>query len=55
MIFRLNSLALLGAVKGMKPIQDQSSVLGADILNIWRNNYYGGSFQLFTSFRLSPK
>ena len=27
--------------KGRQPIQDQSSVLGADILNNPRNNYYG--------------
>ena len=41
--------------KGRKPIQDQSSVLGADILNICRNNYQGGSFKRFTWFRLSPR
>ena len=30
--------------KGRQPIQDQSSVLGADILNNPRYNYYGRSF-----------
>ena len=29
--------------KGRQPIQDQSSVLGADIFNYPRNNYYGRS------------
>ena len=45
----------LAYTKGRKPIHDQLSVLGTDILNICRNNDHGGSFQRFTSFRLSPK
>ena len=31
-------------IKGVQPIVNHSSVLGAAILNIVRNNYYGRSF-----------
>ena len=42
--------------KGVQPIQDQSSVLGADILNNPRNNYtYGRSSNYPQRIQLSPK
>ena len=41
--------------KGMQPIQDQSSVLGADILNNPRNNYYGRRSNYPQGIQLSPK
>ena len=40
--------------KGRQPIQDQSSVLGADILNKPRNNYYGRSSNYPQRIQLSP-
>ena len=36
--------------KGVQPIQNQSAMLGADILNNWRNE-----FQLFTMYSVEPK
>ena len=42
--------------KGVQPIQDQLSVLGADILNIYYMNfYYGRSFNYSQPIQLSPK
>ena len=40
---------------GWQPIQDQSSVLGADILKDTRNNYYGRSSKYPQHIQLSPK
>ena len=42
-------------VKERQPIQDQSSVLGAGILNNPRNNYYGWSSKYPQRIQLSPK
>ena len=36
-------MTITAANKGVQPIQDQSSVLGVDILNNPPNNYYGRS------------
>ena len=41
--------------KGRQPIQDQSSVLGADSLNNPRNIYYGRSSNYPQRIQLSPK
>ena len=43
------------ATKGRQPIQDQSSLLGADILNNPRNNYYGRSSNYPQRIKLSSK
>ena len=45
----------VGVTKGVQPIQDQLSVLGADILNNPRNNYYGRSSNYSQRIQLSPK
>ena len=39
----------------MQPIQDQSSVMGADILNNQQNNYYGRSSNYPQRIQLRPK
>ena len=46
----------VGETKGSQPIQDQSSVLGADILNNPRNDvlYYGRSSNYPQRIQLSP-
>ena len=41
--------------KGRKPIQDQSSVQGADILNNQLNNYYGRSSNYPQRIQYGPK
>ena len=43
------------STKGQKPIQDQSSVLSADILNIRQNYYYCRSFDYSQLIQLTPR
>ena len=49
------SICIRIKTKGKQPIQDQSSVLGADILNNPRNYYYGRSSNYPQRIQLSPK
>ena len=44
---------MIDEIKGRQPIQDQSSVLGANILNNPRDDYYGGSSKA-TTYSIGP-
>ena len=49
--FKISVVRVIDKSEGKQPIQDQSSVLGADILN----NYYGRSFNYPQGIQLIPK